>query len=248
MAGGIRGIANSMGLTRPDLGYLNSPSTNVLSPQLGNLNSALQSMRGVPQGVLGSAGSAAASGGGGGIGGLLGKANPIMMGLGIASSLAGAISGFSAAKQMKKMANQIPQYSRSQFTGQMLGQAQQELNANPFQAAQARAVQGRMANRIGASQKAVTDSSQMLNLIGAYSGAAADEALNQDMANYAQRGQRLNDLYNAQMANYREDQNVYDNSMTAFNSRANLINAANQTRTNALQNMAGGFLGASKAI
>lgn len=194
------------------------------------------------------AGPSAPAGGGGGIAGLLGKASPAMMGLGVASSLAGAISGFAAARQMRKLSKQVPQYSRSQFPGQMLGQAQMELNANPFQAAQARANQGRMANRIGASMKAVTDPSQMLNLIGAYSGAAADEALNQDMANYAQRGQRLNDLYNAQMANYREDQNVYDNSMTAFNSRANLLNAANQTRTSAFQNMGSTLMAGGNAF
>lgn len=179
---------------------------------------------------------------------LLGKASPLMMATGLASSVAGGISGLVAAGQMRKLSKQVPQYSRSQFPGQMLGQAQMELNSNPFQAAQARGIQGRMANRIGASQRAVTDSSQMLNLIGAYSGAAADEALNADMANYAQRGQRLNDLYNAQMANYREDQNVYDNSMTAFNSRANLLNAANQTRTGAFQNIGGTLLAGGKAF
>lgn len=193
-------------------------------------------------------GGAAASGGGGGLAGLLGKASPLMMATGLVSSIAGGVSGLLAARQMRKLSKQVPQYSRSQFPGQMLGQAQQELNANPFQAAQARANQGRMANRIGASMKAVTDPSQMLNLIGAYSGAAADEALNQDMANYAQRGQRLNDLYNAQMANYREDQNVYDNSMTAFNSKANLLNAANQTRSAAFQNIGGTLLSGGNAF
>lgn len=179
---------------------------------------------------------------------LMGNASPIMAGLGIASSLAGAISGFSAARQMKKLSNQVPQYARSQFPGQMLGQAQMELNANPFQAAQARAMQGRMTNRIGAAQRAVTDPSQMLNLISAYGGAAADESLNADMANYAQRGQRLGELYNAQMANYREDQNVYDNSMTAFNSKANLINSANQTKIGAFQDMGSTLLGGAKAF
>ena len=215
MANGIAGIANSQGLTMPNLSYL---------------------------------GGSSASGGGGGLAGLLGKASPIMAGLGVASSIAGGISGLFAARDMKRMSKQVPQYSRSQFPGQMLGQAQRELNFNPFQAAQARGIQGRMTNRIGAAQKAVTDPSQMLNLIGAYSGAAADEALNADMANYAQRGQRLNDVYNAQMANYREDQNVYDNSMTAFNSKANLLNAANQTRTNALSSIGGSMLGGSQVF
>lgn len=193
-------------------------------------------------------GGGAASGGGAGIAGLLGKASPLMAGIGIASSLAGAISGLAAAKQMRKFSKQVPQYARSQFPGQMLGQAQMELNANPFQAAQARAMQGRMTNRIGAAQRAVTDPSQMLNLISAYGGAAADESLNADMANYAQRGQRLGELYNAQMANYREDQNVYDNTMTAFNSKVNLTNAANQTRTSAFQNFGSTLLGGAKAF
>lgn len=201
-----------------------------------------------PAATAATAATSAATSGGGGLAGLLGKANPFIMGAGVLSSLAGAISGFSAAKQLKKLSNQVPQYARSQFPGQMLGQAQRELNFNPFQAAQTRGIQGRMANRIGASMKAVTDPSQMLNLIGAYSGAAADESLNADMANYAQRGQRLNDLYNAQMANYREDQNVYDNSMTAFNSKTNLVNAANQTRTNAFRSLGADLLGASQVI
>lgn len=194
------------------------------------------------------AASNAASSAGGGLSKLMGSASPIMAGLGMLSSIAGGISGLAAAKQMRKMVKDIPQYSRSQFPGQMLGQAQRELNFNPFQAAQARSNQARMSNRIGAAERAVTDSSQLLNLIGAYSGAAADEALNQDMANYAQRGQRLNDIYNAQMANYKEDQNVYDNSMTAFNSKANILNAANQTRTNALMSMGGNMLAGSSMM
>ena len=215
MANGIAGIANSQGLTMPNLSYL---------------------------------GGSSASGGGGGLAGLLGKASPIMAGLGVASSIAGGISGLFAARDMKRMSKQVPQYSRSQFPGQMLGQAQRELNFNPFQATQDRAIQGRMTNRIGAASKAVTDPSQMLNLIGAYSGAAADESLNAQMANYAQRGQRLNDVYNAQMANYREDQNVYDNSMTAFNSRVNLTNAANQTKANAFGSLGSGLLGGSQVF
>lgn len=193
-------------------------------------------------------GAAAGSGAGGGLAGLLKGINPIMQGLGIASTIAGGVSGLLAARDMKRLSKQVPDYQRSKFPGQMLGQAQMELNSNPFQAAQNRAIQGRMANRIAATRRAVTDPSQMLSLISAYSGAAADESFNADMANFAQRGQRLNDLYNAQMANYREDQNVYDNTMTAFNSRANIMNAANQSRTNAFMNMGGNLLAGSKAL
>lgn len=193
-------------------------------------------------------GAAAGSGAGGGLAGLLKGINPIMQGLGIASTIAGGVSGLLAARDMKRLSKQVPDYQRSKFPGQMLSQAQMELNSNPFQAAQNRAIQGRMANRIAATRRAVTDPSQMLSLISAYSGAAADESFNADMANFAQRGQRLNDLYNAQMANYREDQNVYDNTMTAFNSRANIMNAANQSRTNAFMNMGGNLLAGSKAL
>lgn len=214
--------------------------------QFGNLISNLQSQRGIPS--IMSSGPAAASSAASSAGGFLKALNPISAGLGIASTIAGGISGLVAARQMRKMADKVPQYQRSQFPGQMLSRAQNELNFNPFQAAQARGNQSRMANRLAASQRAVTDPSQMLSLIGAYSGAAADEALQQDMANYAQRGQRLNDLYSAQMANYREDQNVYDNSMTAFNSRANILNAANQSRTNAFMNIGGNMLAGSRAI
>lgn len=192
---------------------------------------------------MGNEASAAASGSG--LGSLLGKANPLMAGLGIASSLAGGISGLFAARDIRRLSKQVPQYARSQYPGQMIGRAQMELNSNPFQAAQARGIQNRFANNISASQRAVTDPSQMLSLIGAYSGASADEALKNDMANYAQRGQRLGDLYNAQNMGYAEDRNVYDNTMTAFNSKANLMNAANQTRTNAFMNMGGNLLAAS---
>lgn len=192
---------------------------------------------------MGNEASAAASGSG--LGSLLGKANPLMAGLGIASSLAGGISGLFAARDIRRLSKQVPQYARSQYPGQMIGRAQMELSSNPFQAAQARGIQNRFANNISASQRAVTDPSQMLSLIGAYSGASADEALKNDMANYAQRGQRLGDLYNAQNMGYAEDRNVYDNTMTAFNSKANLMNAANQTRTNAFMNMGGNLLAAS---
>lgn len=212
--------------------------------QFGSLKNALSNNRGIP-GLGSGSGTASSAASGGGLGKL---ASPLMAGLGIASSIAGGISGLFAARDMKRLSKQVPQYARSQFPGQMLGTAQRELNFNPFQAAQARGIQGRMANRIGASQRAITDPSQMLSLIGSYSGAAADEAFAADMQNYGQRGQRLNDLYNAQMANYREDQNVYDNSMTAFNSKTNLINAANQTRTNALMSMGGNMLAGSRAI
>lgn len=192
--------------------------------------------------------AAGSAGGGSGLAGLLKGMNPVMQGLGMAATIGGGISGLFAARDMKRLSKQVPQYQRSKFPGQMLAQAQMELNTNPFQAAQNRAIQGRMANRVAASQRAVTDPSQMLSLISAYSGAAADESFNADMANFAQRGQRLNDIYNAQMANYREDQNVYDNSMTAFNSKANILNAANQSRTNALMSMGGNLLAGSEAF
>ena len=174
--------------------------------------------------------------------------NPAMQGLGMAATIGGGISGLLAARDMKRLSKQVPQYQRSKFPAQMMAQAQMELNANPFQSAQNRAIQGRMANRVAATSRAVTDPSQMLSLISAYSGAAADESFNADMSNFAQRGQRLNDLYNAQMAGYREDQNVYDNSMTAFNSKANILNAANQSRTNALMSMGGNLLAGSQAF
>lgn len=199
-------------------------------------------------GYLNAPSSAPSGGGGGGLGGLLGKASPIMAGLGLASSIAGGISGLFAARDIKRLSKQVPQYARSQYPGQMIGRAQMELNANPFQAAQARGVQSRFANNIAASSRAVTDPSQMLSLIGAYSGAAADESLRNDMANYAQRGQRLGGLYNAQIMGYAEDRNVYDNTMTAFNSRANLLNAANQTRTNALMSVGSNMLAGSNLI
>lgn len=197
---------------------------------------------------MGSQPAASASKGISDIAGTAAKANPIMMGIGLAGAVAGGISGLLAGRDLKRLSKQVPQYGRSQFPGQMLGRAQQELNSNPFLSAQNRSIQGRQSNSMAAASRAISDPSQMLSMISAYNAQAGQDAYNNDLANYQQRGQRLNDLYNAQMTNYREDQNVYDNSMTAFNSKTNLVNAANQTRTNAINGMAGAFLAGSKAI
>lgn len=223
-------FSNPYTYTTMGLGRVPPSTISYQSPASGTDASGLSSIKG-------SLGKSS-----GGIGSMF---NPLAKGLGLASTIAGGISGLLAARDIKRLSKQVPQYARSQYPGQMIARAQMELNSNPFQAAQARGVQNRFANNIAASQRAVTDPSQMLSLIGAYSGASADEALKNDMANYAQRGQRLGDLYNAQNMGYAEDRNVYDNTMTAFNSKANLMNAANQTRTNAFMNMGGNLLAAS---
>lgn len=179
---------------------------------------------------------------------IMGAASPISMGLGLLSSGLGVISALKGAKEMRNLSKTIPQYARSQYANQMLATAQRELNANPFQAAQNRNILGNQANMMGTAQRAVTNPSQLLSMVGAYSGMANDMAYKNSMMDDQRRQQNMQNLYNAQAQNMGEDRNIYDNQMTAFNSKANLLNAANQTTTGAFQNMAGTFMAGSKAM
>jgi hypothetical protein len=67
------------------------------------------------------------------------------------------------------------------------------------------------------------------------------------MANYGLREQKIDNLNKAYSFGAQENQMNYDNSMTAFNSRANLMNAASQTRVNAMQNLGNGLMSAGSA-
>jgi hypothetical protein len=163
---------------------------------------------------------------------------------GAASSLFGAAKGIQAGNQMKRLAEQVPTRERSQYVGQQLGTAQMEVNANPFLSAQNRATLGRQANMMAGAQKNVTDPSQLLALTSAYSAQASEDAFRNDQANQQMRMQKLQDLYNAQRLGYTEDQAMYNDKMTAFNSRANLMSAGNQSITGGLQNLGGTLISA----
>jgi hypothetical protein len=165
---------------------------------------------------------------------------------GAASSLFGAAKGIQAGNQMKRLAEQVPTRERSQYVGQQLGTAQMEVNANPFLSAQNRATLGRQANMMAGAQKNVTDPSQLLALTSAYGAQASEDAFRNDQANQQMRMQKLQDLYNAQRLGYAEDQAMYNDKMTAFNSRANLMSAGNQSITGGLQNLGGTLISAGR--
>jgi hypothetical protein len=67
------------------------------------------------------------------------------------------------------------------------------------------------------------------------------------MANYGMRQNKLQDYYNSLRMGQQQDQVDYDNSMTAFNSKANLYNAANQTDISATQAMGNGLMAAGSS-
>ena len=167
---------------------------------------------------------------------------------GTVANIAGAVQAFKGAKHLEDMKNATPFYTRSKFVGDRLSTAQNELNSNPFLAAQNRRIDTTMANQIGSADRAVTDSSQILALVNSYGAQANQTAEQNDLNNYAQRGQRLNDLYGAQQANAAEDQNVYNNDMTRFNTQASLQQAADQTKVNAFQNVSGSMFAAANVL
>jgi hypothetical protein len=174
--------------------------------------------------------------------------DPISIGLAAAGTISNIIGGINAGKTAKKfdqLAGQVPVRERSKLPAQMLAQAQNELNANPFASIQNRQIAANQANMVAAAQRNVVDPSQMLSLVSAYGAQANQDAFKANEMNQQMRLQKLQDLYNAQRAGQQEDQAMYEGAQTAFNSRANLIGAAGQTRTSAWQNAGNSLLSAA---
>lgn len=157
---------------------------------------------------------------------------------GLAVSTVGAVKAGKAAKDMRKMADNMPVAEKSKYPGLMLATAQNELNANnPFLAAKMRAAQGVQANTNAAAMKSVTDPAMLLSLVNSYNKSAEEMTYQNMLSDEQARAQKVENLFNAQRANQQADQQNYDNEMTAFNSKANLRNAAAQTEISAWQNV-----------
>lgn len=164
---------------------------------------------------------------------------------GLASSVIGGIKAGKTAKKMDKLAGEVPVRERSKLPEQMMNQAQAELNANPFVSVQNRQIAGNQANLMAGAQRNVVDPTQLLSLVSAYGAQASQDAFKSNQLNQQMRLQKLQDLYNAQRAGQQEDQAMYDATQTAFNSKANLIGAAGQTRANAWQKTGNTLLSAA---
>jgi len=165
----------------------------------------------------------------------------------VANGIAAGKAG-KAANKMETLAGQVPKSSGSQYPGMMIDQAKSELNSqNPFLAAQQRGIAGSQANAFAAAKSASLDPSTLLAMTQKYND-SANNAINQfAMQNYGMRENKLQDLYKGYGMGQQQDQMNYDNAMTAFNSSANLQNAAGQTRVNAWQNVGNGLLSAGAA-
>lgn len=167
---------------------------------------------------------------------------------GIAANGVAAAKAGKAAKKMESLAGQVPQSQKSNYAGKMIGTAQNDLNAqNPFLAFQNRSIQNSQANSMANAQRNSLDPSMLLKMTEAYqSNSMAAQAQNQ-LSNLQMRGQKIDNMYRAYNAGMQQDQMYYDNDMTAFNSKANLQNAAAQTRINAWQNVGNGLMSVGSA-
>lgn len=181
------------------------------------------------------------------LGGLV-TAGLVTAGAGLVSNIFGGVKAGKEAKKMDALAKTVPQYQKSKAPGLMIGQAQMELNANPMQASQNRMIQSTMANQMANAQMNATDPSMLLQLTNAYAANAEDSAFKNDQMNAQMRMQKLQDYYNSLGADNQEDRFVADANMTAFNSKANLMNAAGQTRVGAIQNIGNSLIGAGSSM
>lgn len=175
----------------------------------------------------------------------------VAVGVAGAGLIVGGIAAVQANKEAHKMdelAKTVPQAQQSQYPGLMIDQAKAELNAqNPFLAYQNRAIQGTQADSQAMAAKASLDPTMLLAMTQKYNDATNSASMKNMMANYGLRDNKLQNLYRGYQMGQQQDQMNYDNSMTGFNSKANLMNAAGQTRVSATQNMSNGLLAAGTA-
>jgi len=173
----------------------------------------------------------------------------VLLAGGLASNIVAADKANDAANKMESMAGQIPQAKKSDYPALAIAQARNELNSqNPFLAAESRAIQGNQANSIAAAKNNALDPTMLLAMTQKYNAMSQDATMRNMMANYGMRQNKLQDYYNSLRMGQQQDQMDYDNSMTAFNSKANLMNAAGQTRVNAWQNVGNGLMSAGGAV
>jgi hypothetical protein len=183
-----------------------------------------------------------------GAAGLIGGIAATGLAAGTVANGIGAIKAGQAADKMESLAGQVPTATKSQYPQMAIDQATNELNSqNPFLAYQQRAIAGSQANSTATAQRNALDPSILLKMTQAYNGMSNDATSKNLMNNYGLRSGKIQDLYHAYGMGQQQDQLNYDNSMTAFNSMANLQNAAGQTRVNAWQNVGNGLLAAGSA-
>jgi len=169
-----------------------------------------------------------------------------MAAAGVISKGIGAIKASKAAKQYESLANQLPEVKKSAYVDQMIGTAQSALNANPLQAAAQRMRQGNMANAMFAARSG--DRASAGAVASALAGQAAGEDLKASMADEQMREARRQSYYNTLNVGMEDEQNVFANKMTQIQSKASLLGAAAQTRSDAWNSVGQSLIGASSAL
>jgi hypothetical protein len=169
-----------------------------------------------------------------------------MAGAGVITKAIGAIKAGKSAKQYEALANQLPEVKKSAYVDQMIGTAQNALNANPLQAATQRMQQGNMANAMFAARSG--DRASAGAVAAALSGQASDAALKSSIAEDQMREARRQSYYNTLNVGMEDEQNVFANKMSQIQSKASLLGAAAQTRSDAWNSVGQSLIGASSAM
>lgn len=185
-----------------------------------------------------------------------------MLGAGLAAqgltSIFGAVKGIQALNEAKKIKPQEFLYGDERLQGkespyakQMLGLAQTQLNArDPFAVAQQRGILGSQANAMAGAQRAITDPSQALAMVGAIQGNTNQALFQQGLAERQGYQQRLGNLTGAQGVMIQEGDKVYQDRMQKFlrdqERKDKLQQAGTQSIINAGSNLSSSLFGAAK--
>lgn len=190
--------------------------------------------------------------------GLAKAANPIGLGLNLATSIFGAFQGAKMLKKAKQINPERFMYgdkrllgNESPYAKQMLGLAQTQLNArNPFAAAQTRGILTNQSNAMANINRNVIDPSQALAMTSMLQGNTDEALFNQGLQEQNAYGQRLGNLQTAQGVMISEGDKVYKDRLDKYNTDMNMKmayeNAGRQTILNAGKDAASGFLSLGK--
>lgn len=177
----------------------------------------------------------------------------------IASSVFGAVKGIQSLNEAKRIKPQEYAYgderllgNESKYAKQMLGLAQTQLNArDPFAAAQQRGILGSQSNAMAGAQRAITDPSQALAMVGAIQGNTNQALFQQGLAERQGYQQRLGNLTGAQGVMIQEGDKVYQDKMQKFlrdTARKDALQqAGTQSLINAGTSLSSSLLGMGKA-
>lgn len=160
---------------------------------------------------------------------------------GLASKGVAAAKGMKGAKYLDALKKEVPQAQNSQYLPLLIGSTQQAMNANPLAAASQRRNQTMMANSIFNARQSTSDPSVQLAMMAGMSGKAADNDMNAQFADEQLKDARRGAYYNALQAGMADESRMFDQKMASINSRANINNAASQTRVNAWNGIGQGF-------